>query len=303
MEDLKNDQRGGHPSAVSVLAKQHGLQAMGVRPPFWSYCKDVLSRREFLMVLSRSKVEASNRNTYLGYIWSVLTPLLNSLVYVLIFGLLLGTREGMSNVIGFIVVGTFIYGFFSSSVMGASKSIKSNLRLVQSMQFPRVILPVSVIMSELLALIPALVVMFGISQVSIGVTQGWDQIHPERWLLIIPALVLLFVFSTGIGLITAQLGAKIPDILNFLPFVIRIGMYASGVIFAIEHQISEGPLLTIMQNQPVAIYLNLGRQAMLSEASAQPGLSSWMLGLVWAVLTFVIGFVIFWRDEARYGRD
>ncbi|XBH21990.1 ABC transporter permease [Jonesiaceae bacterium BS-20] len=285
------------------LAAKYGLQPMGVRPPLMAYCRDVLQRREFLMVLSQSKVQASNRNTYLGYIWSVLTPLLNSLVYVLIFGVLLGTRDGMSNVIGYIVVGTFMYGFFSGSVNGAAKSIKGNLRLVQSMQFPRVIIPISVVGAEILALVPALVVMFVISQMSVGFVQGWDQLNPERWILIVPALLMLFVFSTGIGLIMAQLASRIPDILNFLPFVIRIGMYASGVIFAIEHQVREGLLLTIMQYQPVAIYLNLGRQAMLSEGGIQPDLAMWGIGLGWAVLTFAVGFIIFWRDEARYGRD
>lgn len=291
------------PTSPKELAEIYGLSAMGVRPPLLTYCKDVLKRREFLTVLSQSKVQASNRNTYLGYIWSVLTPLLNSLVYVLIFGVLLGTRAGMTNVIGYIVVGTFMYGFFSGSVNGAAKSIKANLRLVQSMQFPRVIMPISVVGAEILALVPALVVMFVISQTSIGIVQGWDQLHPERWILIVPALLLLFVFSTGIGLIMAQLASRIPDILNFLPFVIRIGMYASGVIFAIEHQVSEGVLLTIMQYQPVAIYLNLGRQAMLAEGGVQPDLAMWGIGLGWAVLIFAVGFLIFWRDEARYGRD
>lgn len=287
----------------SELAAKFGLQPMGVRPPFWSYCKDVLSRREFLIVLSKSKVEASNRNTYLGYIWSVLTPLLNSLVYVLIFGLLLGTRAGMSNVVGFIVVGTFMFGFFSSSVTGAAKSIKSNIRLVQSMQFPRAILPISTIVSELFALLPALIIMFLISQISIFVTQGVEHIHPERWLLIFPALLMLFTFSTGIGLILARMASKIPDVLKFLPFVIRIGMYASGVIFAIEHQVTNPTLLAIMNNQPVAVYLNLGRQAMLSEAGAPLNAALWGIGLAWAVVTLVIGFIVFWRDEARYGRD
>lgn len=287
----------------SEIAAKFGLKPMGVRPPFRMYCADVWQRREFLMVLAKSKVEATNRNTYLGYVWSVLTPILNSLVYVLIFGLLLGTRAGMSNVIAFIVVGTFMYGFFSASVTGAAKSIKSNLRLVQSMHFPRAILPLATVIAELLALAPALVVMFLISQVSILITQGVDHIHPERWILIVPAIIMLFVFSTGIGLIMAKLASKVPDILNFLPFVIRIGMYASGVIFAIEHQVSNPVLVAIMQYQPVAVYLNLGRQAMISEVSSPLNWTLWLVGLLWAVAIFALGFVIFWRDEARYGRD
>ncbi|WP_245566793.1 ABC transporter permease [Jonesia quinghaiensis] len=289
--------------SISEQAAQHGLHPVGVRPKFGEYIKAIIKRREFITVLASSKAQAENQNTYLGQIWAILTPLLNSMVYVLIFGILLKTRDGMDNVIGYIVVGTFIYGFFSSTVTSSAKSISGNLKLVQSLQFPRAILPISIAMKEMFVLLPGLVIMMVISQIAIGVIQGSEAIHPERWLLLIPALVMLFLFSSGVGMILARYASRIPDINNTLPFILRIGMYASGVIFSIDRWVEHPVLQAIMSYQPVAVFLNLARQAVLAESNIPLDWSKWALGLGWALVFFIIGFVTFWKDEARYGRE
>lgn len=284
-------------------AKLHGLQPMGTRPSLGKYIKSTIMRSEFLIALASARAQAENQNTYLGQFWTVLTPLLNSLVYVLIFGVMLDTTRGLDNVIGFIVVGTFIYGMFSNAVTDSAKSIKANLKLVQALQFPRVLLPLAAVLKDFIVQLPGVIVMVGISVISIATSQGVEAISPVRWLLLIPALILVMLFSTGSGLILARFAARTPDILKLLPFILRVGMYASGVIFAVQHQLEEGLLRTIMEYQPVAVYLNLARQAVLNEQSIPLDGWMWLHGGVWAISVFLIGFIVFWKDEARYGRD
>jgi len=151
--------------------------------------------------------------------------------------------------------------------------------------------------------VPALVVMAGFVLVSDRWMYHVDSAPSWRWVLIVPAVVLLYMFSTGIGFVLARFGSRWPDVLNFLPFVLRIGMYASGVLFSIDHYVSHAALSAIMGYQPLAVYLNLARQAMLVETSAPLALDMWLVGIGWAVVMFFVGFVVFWRDEARYGRD
>ncbi len=268
-----------------------------------TYLRDVFKRREFLTVLASSKAQAENQNSYLGQVWTILTPLLNSLVYVLIFGILLRTRAGMDNVIGYIVVGTFVYGFFSSTVTESARSIQSNIKLVQSLHFPRILLPLSVVLKDLIVLAPGYVVMMIIAQVSIATQQLDGELHPERWLLLIPATLLLALFSAGVGFILAKFASRVPDLIKLLPFILRVGMYASGVIFAIGHFVGHDLLRTIMEHQPVAVYLNLARQAALDESAIPLDWSLWLEGTGWAFAVFIIGFIVFWRDEARYGRE
>lgn len=290
-------------ASAATEAAKYGLHAVGVRPPLGKYIRSVIERREFLSFLAQSKAQAENQNTYLGQIWTVLTPLLNSLVYVLIFGMLLKTRHGMDSVIGYIVVGTFMYNLFSTSVSGSARSIQSNLKLVQSLNFPRALMPLSIVLKELFVLLPGFGVMFVLAELSILFTQDGGELHPERWILIVPATVLLAMFSAGCGMILAKFASRVPDILKLLPFVIRIGMYASGVIFAIQHTVEQSILQFILLHQPVAVFLNLARQAVLDESAIPLNWGLWLEGTIWAVAIFVIGFIAFWRDEARYGRD
>lgn len=281
------------------------MRPVGVRPKLSEYIRSIFERLDFLGVLASSRAQAENQNTYLGQIWTILTPLLNSLVYVLIFGFLLNSRKGMDNTIGFIVVGTFTYGLFSSTVTDTAKSIRSNIKLVQSLTFPRVILPLSTALKDLLVALPGFVVMFVLAEVSVWNAQGLQALMPHRWPLIIPAIVLFAIFSAGVGMIFANFASRLPDTIKFLPFVLRVGMYASGVIFSISHQIGNQHWLLagILEHQPIAVFLNLFRQSLINESSIPLDGSYWWQAALWAVGIFVIGFLTFWRDEARYGRE
>lgn len=290
-------------SGAKALAARYGLRRAGVRPPLGEYIRSVWARRQFIGVLARSKAYAQNQNTYLGQFWAVLNPLMNALVYVLIFGIVLNTNRGVQNVVGFIVVGTFIYRFFSDSVTQAAKSIPSNRSLVRSLHFPRAVLPLSAVLAQLASLLPAVAVMAVITWMSSAFMAHVDGGPNWRWLLIIPALPLIYLFSTGCGFVLARICSAIPDLLNLLPFVIRILMYASGVIFPLNHFVSNHMVSLLLEYQPVAIFLDIARQAMLNEPTIPLDGVKWIWAAGWAVGAFVIGFVVFWRDEARYGRE
>lgn len=293
------------PSGMTAAeyAAEHGLTRVGVRPALRGYLRELWRRRSFAVVLATSQAYAQNTSTYLGQLWAVLKPAMDALVYVIIFGVLLGTSRGLENFVAFIVVGTFMYRFFSSGVTAAAKSISGNVNLVRSLHFPRAVLPVSVVLSELASLIPALFVMVlfvlgsGLLPAPVPVMVDW------YWLLLPLAVLLLAVFTLGVGLILARLAAGAPDLLNILPFLLRVLMYGSGVIFSIDRFVSNEVLLAVMQYQPIAVYLNLARQSLLDEPTIPVQGSMWAVGAAWAFGTLLFGFVYFWRAEARYGRE
>ncbi len=303
---LPSETESSLSGSAAQKAEQYGLRRMGVRPPLGEYIKSVWSRRKFVAVLARSKIYAENQNMYLGQLWSVVNPAMNALVYVLIFGVILNVSRGLNDAVAFIVVGTFIYKFFSDSVTGAAKSIPGNLKLVRSLHFPRAVLPLSMVGAQLVSLVPAIGVMAAWVLVS-GRFMADTIVDPSlSWFLIVPAIALLYIFGMGVGFVLARVGAIVPDTLNLLPFLLRIGMYASGVLFPVTRYIAKfnSPLLeTILDYQPVAIYLDLARQAMLQEPTIPLDITKWIWGLGWALAFFIVGFIIFWRDEARYGRE
>jgi len=288
---------------LADLAAQSGLRKVGVRPPLGTYIRETWRRRDFARYMATSSIYAENQNTFLGQIWTILNPALNAMVYVLIFGILLQTSRGLENFIGFIVIGTFIYRFFSDSATGGAKSIAKNLNLVRSLHFPRAVLPISAVLAQFASLVPTVGVMvFFVLMSGIFPSVTFGGVDWE-WLLLVPALVLTYLFCTGVALILARVMASLPDLDNVLPFVLRVLMYGSGVIFSIDHFVRDPVLSSIMQYQPVAIYLDLARQALLAEPTIPLVGLKWAVGAAWAVGTLVVGFIFFWRAEARYGRE
>lgn len=288
---------------MRAVAEASGLRQMGVRPPLREYVRTLWSRRAFINTLGSAKAYARNQGSYLGQLWSVLNPLLNSVVYVVIFGLVMNTTRGVSNAIAYIVTGVFTYRFFDASVSAGANAIKGNLNLVRSVHFPRAALPISTTITELATIGPALVVMCVIAWFSGLLPDKGDVPITWRLLLLPLAVGLLFVFNMGCAFLVARWVAITPDLSNVIPFVLRFVFYASGVIFSVKHLVQHDVLSFVLQYQPVAVYLYLARSTVLNEPSIPMSLTMWAVGVGWALLAVVIGFLVFWRGEERYGRD
>nr|WP_202554642.1 ABC transporter permease [Streptomyces sp. SID4936] len=282
------------------LATKYGLTVSGARPGLFEYIRQLWGRRHFIMAFSRAKLTAQYSQAKLGQLWQVATPLLNALVYYLIFGLILGTRKGMSQevFIPFLVTGVFVFTFTQSSVMAGVRAISGNLGLVRALHFPRASLPISFSLQQLQQLLFSMIVLAAVA-IAFGSYPGLS------WLLIIPALVMQFVFNTGLALIMARLGSKTPDLAQLMPFVMRTWMYASGVMFSIPVMLKDKPdwIANLLQYNPAAIYMDLVRFALIDGYGAgNLPAHVWIVALAWAVLMGLVGFVYFWKAEERYGR-
>jgi teichoic acid transport system permease protein len=278
---------------LAALAAESGLQKVGGRPPLTLYIKQIWERRHFTIEMARGMTTGSNEGTRLTVLWELITPILWAGLYLFIFGVLVKTNRGTQNFVGFLVTGLFIFRFVAGCLTLGARSIKKQQGLITSLQFPRALVPMAAATAELFSLIPALFVLFVLALMSH---------EPIRWqmLLFIPAIALMFVFTLGISMISARIVADVPDLVNVLPFVTRFMMYVSGVFFSIDHFVGKGTLGQVLSYQPLAVYIELARSALLTEISVKTSTWAWAFG--WAVLVFCIGFVFFWRAEAKYGR-
>jgi teichoic acid transport system permease protein len=171
------------------------------------------------------------------------------------------------------------------------------------------VLPLSSVVSHLATLVPALVVMCLIVFAS-GLLPRFDPVPVTwEWLLLIPAVALLWVFNMGLAFIMARLVVITPDLDNLISFFLRLAMYGSGVIFPVMHYVESLPdyisswLGPVMEYQPIAVYLYVARASLTNEDAFPQDPLMWGLSVAWAVVFFVLGFIIFWRGEERYGRD
>ncbi|UNO43103.1 ABC transporter permease [Streptomyces sp. MST-110588] len=282
------------------LAQKYGLSQSGARPSLPQYIGQLWERRHFISAFSSAKLTAQYSQAKLGQVWQVVTPLLNALIYYLIFGLLIGTRNGVPDFVPFLVTGVFIFTFTQSSVMAGTRAISGNLGLVRALHFPRACLPISFCLMQLKQLLFSMVVL-------IAILLGFGQLPTWSWLLAIPALLLQFVFNTGLAMVMARLGSKTPDLAQLMPFIMRTWMYASGVMFSID-KITEGKdipgfVTVLLDWNPAAVFIDLMRFALIDSFKAsQLPTHAWALALGWAAVVGIAGFVYFWKAEERYGR-
>ncbi|MCE7081075.1 ABC transporter permease [Streptomyces sp. ST2-7A] len=285
------------------LAARHGLTVSGARPPLTEYVRQLWGRRHFILAFSRAKLSSQYSQAKLGQLWQVFTPLLNAFVYFLIFGLLLGGRGGMEmdEYIPFLVIGVFVFTFTQQSVMSGVKAISGNLGLVRALHFPRASLPLSFSLQQLQQLLYSMIIVV-IVLLAFGYHPTWT------WPLIVPILLLQFVFNSGLAMIFARLGSHTPDLAQLMPFVLRTWMYASGVMFPLQYMVSRnvpGPdwIADVLMANPAAVYMELMRFALIDGPHHQSlAPHFWFLSVGWALLFGIGGFVYFWKAEERYGR-
>jgi teichoic acid transport system permease protein len=288
----------GSGLSPAQLAARHGLTVAGKRPGLLTYTRQVWAYRSFILAYANARVLASFSTARLGRLWQVLTPLTNAAVYYLIFGVVLNTRGGVPNFIAYLCTGLFVFIFTQTVVGSGVQAISANLGLIRALHFPRASLPVSLTMVQFQNLLASMLVLLGIVLVT-GEPITW------KWLLVVPILTLQSIFNLGLGLAFARLGGKLPDLKQVMPFVMRTWMYASAVLYSAELFAEHLPPLAarIMQVNPLLVYIELMRNALLSETPlASPPTKLWLLAVGWALLVGIGGYVYFWLGEQEYGR-
>ena len=146
----------------------------------------------------------------------------------------------------------------------------------------------------MMRLIYSLVVLIPIVLIS-GEPLTW------RWLQLVPAIALQAMFCLGVAFVVARLGARVPDMTEILPFITRIWMYTSGVMYSVQvfTQGHPGWVATVMTLNPGYVFLTLARHALLVGSPATAG--TWLVAIAWAVGTPVMSYLYFWRGEEEYG--
>lgn len=278
-------------SLTAAEAEALGLLRMGGRPPLRRYVRELVDRREFIWLIPRSELRSRSMNTMLGSAWHLLNPLLLAAVYYVVFGVILpGNRDAIHpNYAAFLVIGIMTYYFTQKTVIQGARGVVKDVKLLQNVNFPAAVLPVSAAISEALSQVYALAAMF------IVVMFTGETPH-LTWLAIVPLFLIQLVFNTGCAFFTSRLTVHFRDTEQFLPYVMRIGLYMSGVLFGAD-QISDPTRRFVFELNPVYAFITLTRGLILD------GRIEWRffgISLAWAVAVFVLGFLYFWRNEGEY---
>ncbi len=261
------------------------------RPSVVAYVREAWNRREFALVVPAQDLRAQNMDTALGQLWHVVNPALLVGVYFLVFGVLLDTSRGVDNFLGYLIVGVTLFHLTQRVVQDAAVTITRNLGLIQSIQFPRILLPAATAIGQTIAFLPALVLAL-LAVLATGERPAW------RWLALVGVLSAQFVFNMGAAFLAARLGAAVRDLRELLPHLFRLLFYGSGVIFSVEAFVTSPTWRRVFALNPIYDLISCARWCLLGE-----NVSEWVVWslVAWCVLLPTVGLLVFQRSDRRLG--
>jgi lipopolysaccharide transport system permease protein len=242
--------------------------------------------RDLLYYMVWRDLKSRYRQTALGPLWIVLSPLMSMVLYTIIFGVIAHVPSGNKPYAVFTYVALLPWGFFTTAFASGSNSISTGLGLSSKVYFPRLIIPLSQIISSLVDLAISFVILFGMLMFY-GITPNWGVVWIPVW------LVLAAVTGLGAGLWFSGLIVKYRDVSNVASFLVRIWMYATPVVYAIS--VVPAAWLGLYWLNPMTVVTEGFRWALLG--GDQP--STWTFLVAWliAVPVLVAGLYIFKRAE------
>lgn len=278
------------------IATQAGLRDITKRVGFFEYLALTWKSRRFIWRYSVAKINGSASQNNLGLLWEFLDPLLLSIAYYLVFGVLLDLERDSSNFPFFLIAGVLTWKLFSTTLTGAirSSSRKGEQDLLESIHLPHLVIPISNAVQNGIRAIPVVLLLYP-AALLMGET-------PHLSWLFLP-LVLIWVAITGfaIGLLLNPAVKKIPDLDNLIKLGLRMLFFMTGVFFSVEKRFAGAPdIVQLLANyNPSAVLLEMTRTLFLFDVNITSTGIIWIL--MFTSITLLIACLNFWRTERRYG--
>ncbi len=203
---------------------------------WWQSLCDLVAYRDLLLNLVYRELKVRYKGSLLGFLWSFVHPLVMFLVYYLVFSMLTD-RFNMPHYELFLLSGLFPWIYFQSSIARATPSIRAHGMLLRQVYFPRVVLPISVVLSEAVHFCAALGVLLLLSLFIMKRMTPGIVLLP---VVFIPHLLI----ALGFGLVFATLNVYFRDTEQIVNLLLTIWFFASPVFYSIDTAITKIPELT-----------------------------------------------------------
>lgn len=268
------------------ISAKHSLFDLKLRE-FWQY-------RDLIWLFTRRSFMVSYMQTVLGPLWLFLNPLLTGIAYVILFGQIAKlSTDGVPQLL-FYLSGNAVWAFFSGCVTVNASTFTSNAPLFGKVYFPRLIMPVSSVLSKL--------ILFGIQMLLVlallfryvlrgSITPLW------RLWVFLPLLILqLGVLGMGIGIIISSLTTKYRDLHVLVDFGMSLWMYATPVVYPLS-TVNERLRRLLLLN-PVTSVMEAYRRILLGVGQFDGG--NFAYSLVFTLVVAIAGILIFNRVERTF---
>jgi len=257
--------------------------------------KEVWAYKDLLMLFVKRDVITIYKQTILGPLWYLIQPLFTSIVFTLIFNKVANISTGGIPPFLFNLAGITSWNYFKDCLIETSDTFKKNQSIFGKVYFPRIIMPMSVVVSNLLkyGIQISIFICFYLYYVLTG-----SLIRPNVYILFYPLVILCMAMSgLGLGMIISSMVTKYRDLTFLVSFGVQLLMYISLV--SLPYSIfQENNLNWAVDYNPIAHIIEFSRYVMLGEGNvSQFGV---IYTLVTSILFFVLGMLIFNKTEKSF---
>jgi lipopolysaccharide transport system permease protein len=256
--------------------------------------KEIFKYKDLLLLFVKRDFISIYKQTILGPLWFFIQPIITAITFTVIFGSLAKiSTDGLPQIL-FYMCGITLWNYFADTLTKTADTFSSNVNIFGKVYFPRMIVPLSVVVSNLIKLGIQFLLFLCIWIYYLIQT---DLIHPNKMLVLIPYLIILIGFmALSFGIIISSLTTKYRDLKFLVTFGIQLMMYASPIVYPLSI-VPEKYKWIIIAN-PVTSIIESFKYAFLGV-----GEFNWFyLGYstLFTIVLFMIGLVIFHRVEKSF---
>ncbi len=250
--------------------------------------------RDLLLLLVKRDFVATYKQTILGPVWFFLQPVLTTLTFTLIFGRIAGLSTDGVPMMLFYMAGITIWNYFAECLNRTATVFKDNAQVFGKVYFPRLVMPLSIVVSNLVKLGIQFLLFLGFWTYFMVTT---DAVHPNWAVMLTPVLVLIMGgLGLGFGMIISALTTKYRDLVFLLTFGVQLLMYATPVIYPIS-QIGEEYRWLIMAN-PMSSIIETFRYGFTGSGTFSPGALGYSAAFAAGVVA--LGTIVFNKVERSF---
>jgi lipopolysaccharide transport system permease protein len=256
-----------------------------------NYWTDLWRYRELFYILSWRDISVRYKQTVIGILWALIRPLLTMVVFTVIFGKMAKfPSDGNAPYAIMVYAGMLPWQFFSSAITATSNSLVGNTQLITKVYFPRLIIPVSSIITSFVDFIISFIIL-------IFLMFYFSFLPTWRMAYLLGFLIITFLTALGFGLFITSLNVKYRDFRYIVPFIVQLGLYISPVGFS-SSVIPEKYRLLYSLNPMVGV-IDGFRWSILGDNS-NIYIPGFILSLFVAVIFLIIGLMKFRKMEKTF---
>lgn len=256
--------------------------------------KDLIRYKDLILLFVKRNFALVYKQTILGPLWLVLSPLLTSIVFAFVFGQFAGlSTDGVPHLL-FYLTGTTIWGLFSNSVQNISKTFLDNAHVFGKVYFPRLAVPISKSITNIInfGIQMALILIFYVYYTFIG-----EVSFISSAILLFPILVIqAAALAMAVGIIIASVTVKYRDLAIAATLCLQLWMYLTPVVYPLSS--TEGMMYTLLLLNPMTPIVNNFRYAVLGAGELL--LLPWIGSMVVTLFLLMAGALLFSNAQKTF---